>query len=125
MSSVTETLRHAFPHDQGPLISYGLPFPEACRKHVQEELHAIRVYIICSGSLAKNTSNLKDLQQALGRTVAGVRVGMKPHTFVSEVLEIVEDARAVDADLIVTLGGGSLSDAGKVVAFVSLNPPLG
>ena len=46
---------------------------------------------------------------------------MKPHTFMSEVLEIVEDARELDADLIVTLGGGSLIDAAKVVAFVRLS----
>lgn len=122
MASVQETLHHAFANDQGPFISYGLPFPEACRKHVADErFRAFRVYIICSGSLAKDTSNLKDLQQVLGHKVAGVRIGMKPHTFMSEVLEIVEDARELDADLIVTLGGGSLIDAAKVVAFVRLS----
>lgn len=38
--------------------------------------------------------------------MAGVRVGMKTHTLVGEVLEVVEEAGRVGADLIVTLGGG-------------------
>lgn len=113
-----EVLHHAFPNQQGPLISYGLPFSEACSKHIDERFKASKVYIIVSGSLAKNTSHVKDLQHALGRKVAGVRIGMKPHTFMSEVLEIVEDARIADADLILTLGGGSLIDAAKAIAFV-------
>ena len=46
---------------------------------------------------------------------------MKSHTFISEVLEIVQDAGKVEGgvDLIVTMGGGSLTDAGKIVALVS------
>ena len=78
-----------------------------------------RVYIIASASLSKNTTALKDLKEALAGKVAGVRVGMRPHTFLSEVLEVIKEVEKVDADLIVTLGGGSLSDAAKLVAFVS------
>lgn len=117
-----ETCHPAFPDAEEPLISYGLPFPETCRKHINEKFHASKIYIICSGSLARNTSNLQDLQHALSGKVAGVRIGLKPHTFISEVLQIVEDARKVDADLIITLGGGSLIDAAKAVAFVSKYP---
>ena len=117
-----ETCHPAFPDAEEPLISYGLPFPETCRKHNNEKFHASKIYIICSGSLARNTSNLHDLQQALSGKVAGIRIGIKPHTFISEVLQIVEDARKVDADLIITLGGGSLIDAAKAVAFVSNYP---
>lgn len=36
----------------------------------------------------------------------------------SEVLEIIADARRPDADLIVTLGGGNLIDGAKAVATV-------
>lgn len=52
--------------------------------------------------------------------VAGVRFGMKPHMIMSEVLEVTADARRPDADLIVTLGGGSLIDGAKAVATVCL-----
>ena len=44
---------------------------------------------------------------------------MKPHTCMSEVLEVIENVRRVDANLIVTLGGGSLIDGAKAIGFVS------
>ncbi|KAJ9268443.1 hypothetical protein DTO212C5_5405 [Paecilomyces variotii] len=47
---------------------------------------------------------------------------MKSHTLWSEVVEIVTDARAVNADLLVTLGAGSLTDGAKLVALLG---PLG
>lgn len=102
-------------------MSYGLPFPEACSRHVASTFRKSKVYIICSSSVAKNTSNLEDLQPALGNKVVGVRIGFKPHTLMSEVLEVIEDARIEHADLIVTLGWGSLIDAAKVVALVLSN----
>lgn len=116
--NAAETFRSAFPDHESPKISYGLPFPEACRRHVEATFHASRVYIICSGSLARQTDALRDLQCALGDKVAGTRVGMKPHTLWSDVLDIVHDARDVKADLLVTLGGGSLTDGAKIIALV-------
>ena len=101
------------------LISYDLFFPEACLKHVVTTFRKSKVYIICSGSLARNTSSLGELQHALGNMVAGTRIGMRPHTFMTEVLETINHVRRVDADLIIVLGGGSLIDAAKVVAIVS------
>ena len=117
-STATEICRPTWTDQNEPRVSYGLPFPETTRKHADQTFKASRVYIIASTSLARNTSNLKDLENALGYKVVGVRVGMKPHTFMSEVLEIIHDAHKVDIDLIITLGGGSLSDAAKLVAFV-------
>lgn len=110
---------YAFPNNQGPLLSYNCPFQETCRRYIDEMFKASRIFIICSGSLAKNTSHLEDLQNALFGKLAAVRIGMKPHTLMSEVMEIIRLARSVDADMIVTLGGGSLIDAAKAVAFVS------
>ncbi|MCJ1452104.1 hypothetical protein MMC28_002445 [Mycoblastus sanguinarius] len=112
-----ETCRPAWADKDEPLISYGLPFPKTCRKHIDSTFKASKVYIISSGSLARETSNLADLQNELGDKVAGIRIGMKPHTFMSEVLDVVRDARKVDADLIVSIGGGSVTDAAKLVAF--------
>ena len=117
-----ETCRPAWADKDEPLISYGLPFPKTCRKHIDSTFKASKVYIISSGSLARETSNLADLQNELGDKVAGIRIGMKPHTFMSEVLDVVRDARKVDADLIVSIGGGSVTDAAKLVAFVSCRP---
>lgn len=43
---------------------------------------------------------------------------MQSHTLWSEVLEIAEEARNAKADLILTLGAGSLTDGAKIVALV-------
>lgn len=114
-----ETVRAAFADRPRPLLSYGIPFPAAAAHHVRETFQAARVYVICSGSLARNTDVLDRLRQALGPdTVVGVRVGMQSHTLWSEVLEIVHDVRRVEADLLITVGGGSLTDGAKVIALV-------
>lgn len=115
-----ETIFSAFSEHPKPLVSYGLTFVEACQKHVETTFHASRIFIISSGSLAKNTDVLSTLQSTLNGRVAGTRIGMKPHTLFSEVVEVVRDCRKVNTDLIITLGGGSLIDAAKLIAFVSL-----
>lgn len=119
--SHSETYRLAFPGTEYPYISHGLPFPEACAKHVNDTFKASRVYIIASGSLSKNTDHVKQLQEALGGKIVGIRGGMTPHTRWSEVLEIAEECRKTQADLIVTLGAGSLTDGAKIVSLVSSN----
>jgi alcohol dehydrogenase class IV len=113
-----EIVRPAFDDVSGPHISYNLPFDKAATKHVVETFAADRVYILASGSLCRNTKFVQQLQDALGRRVAGVRKGMTPHTLWSEVLEVVEECRRVKADLLITIGGGSLTDAAKLVALV-------
>ena len=120
---MTETVRCAFADRSRPLLSYGIPFPASAKRHVTRTFNASHVYIICSGSLARNTDSLQQLKAALGEDrVAGVRIGMKSHTLWSEVVEIVQDARRVEADLIITLGAGSLTDGAKIVAMVCSRP---
>ena len=118
MATEEETYRPAFPTRDYPHISYGLPFPQASAKHVLSTFNASRVYILSSGSLARNTDALIRLQAALGDKVVGTRIGMKSHTMWSEVLQVTREARALGADLLITLGAGSLTDAAKIVAFV-------
>ena len=116
---MSETLIPTFTAGKNePKISYGLPFYEACRKHVQNTFQASRIYIISSASLAKNTEALAHLQSALGDRVAGTRIGMRPHTQWGDILEIVQEAQNVKADLLITLGAGSLTDGAKIIALV-------
>ncbi|GFF55955.1 lactaldehyde reductase, partial [Aspergillus udagawae] len=113
-----ETVRPAFADRPRPLLSYGIPFPAAAAHHVVDTFGASKIYIICSGSLARNTDALDRLTTALGpEKVVGRRIGMQSHTLWSEVLEIVHDARRVEADLLLTLGAGSLTDGAKVAAL--------
>ncbi|GIC93845.1 iron-containing alcohol dehydrogenase [Aspergillus udagawae] len=117
-----ETVRPAFADRPRPLLSYGIPFPAAAAHHVVDTFGASKIYIICSGSLARNTDALDRLTTALGpEKVVGRRIGMQSHTLWSEVLEIVHDARRVEADLLLTLGAGSLTDGAKVAALALAN----
>ena len=116
---MSETVRTAFADEPRPLLSYGIPFPLAAARHVPGIFNASRVYIICSGSLTRNTDSLERLKGALGEDkVVGVRVGMKSHTLWSEVFKIVQDEKQVGADLLLTLGAGSVTDGAKIVALV-------
>lgn len=114
-----EVFREAFSNAPGPHISYNLPLDQACAKHVVNTFAAERVYILASGSLCRNTKYVQQLQQALGSQVVGTRQGMTPHTLWSECLEVAEECRTLRADILVTLGAGSLTDAAKIVALVS------
>ncbi|TVY35688.1 Dehydrogenase [Lachnellula subtilissima] len=108
------------PSKDFPIVSWGLPFPEACVKHMSDTLHTSKAYIIVSGSLSRNTDALQRLESALGGDrVVGVRKGMTPHTLYSELLTVAEDVKRSGADCIVTLGGGSLIDGAKGMVFVS------
>ncbi|KZO92132.1 Dehydroquinate synthase-like protein [Calocera viscosa TUFC12733] len=125
----TEVYHQAFPdHGDRPnpagirgYISYGIPFPEACAKHVDDTFHATRVYIIASRTLAETTSALELLKGALESKVVGVRVGMTSHTLWSECVDVTNECRKLGVDLIVTLGGGSLTDAAKLIALALAN----
>lgn len=59
-------------------------------------------HFISSASLSKNTEALVSLQLALGGKLVGTRVGMKPHTLWSDILQIVKEAQDVGADLLIT-----------------------
>lgn len=116
---MSETVRPAFTGRQHPLLSYGIAFPAAAARHISETFSASRVFAICSGSLAHNTDALNRLTTALGpEKIVGRRIGMQSHTLWSEVLEIVEHARGLQVDLLLTLGAGSLTDGAKIVALV-------
>ncbi|KAF8860983.1 Dehydroquinate synthase-like protein [Acephala macrosclerotiorum] len=111
----------SIPRQSYPARQYGIPFTEACVQHVREKINASKVYLIAGKSLTEKTSFTSDLQNALGSSLVKTRVGMTPHTLMFEVLEIVEECTSWNADCIVTLGGGSLSDAAKVITFALAN----
>ena len=119
-----ETVRPAFEGRERPLLSYGIAFPAATARHLNDTFQASRVYVICSGSLARNTDVMNQLETSLGPDkLVGHRIGMRSHTFWSEVLQIAEEVRTVHADLLLTVGAGSLTDGAKIIALVSIPFP--
>lgn len=80
-----------------------------------ERAAAQRVLLVASNSLAQATDEFAELQAALGASCAGLFHDIRAHTPRSDVMRTLQAARAVDADLLVSLGGGSIIDACKVV----------
>jgi maleylacetate reductase len=95
-------------------IVYGKPAAEALKAEAQR-LDATRVFLMVSGTMNRETDAVETLRAALGNRFAGLHDRMPPHTPRDAVIEAANAARAAGADLLVTFGGGSLTDAGKVV----------
>jgi maleylacetate reductase len=82
---------------------------------------AQRVFLMVSGTLHRQTDEIAKMQRALGNRCVGVFDRMPPHTPRSAVLAATDRAREANADLIVTIGGGSITDGAKAVQFCLAN----
>lgn len=74
-----------------------------------------RALLMVSRSLRKETQVVAKVEQALGAACVGCYEGMPAHTPREAVIEAAEMARRCSADVLVTIGGGSLTDAAKGV----------
>lgn len=118
----TESIERFDPDREFPIITYGLPYPEACAKHLTTTLNSQKPFLVVSESLSKTTDVVQRLTSALNNDnvkVVGTHIGMRPHTYYSEVLQVLHEVKDSAADAIVTVGGGSLIDGAKAVSFVS------
>ena len=75
------------------------------------------MFLLVSTTLRQKTNEISDIEDALGDRIATVHDGIAPHGPRTDVLKAIEAARAVDTDLVITVGGGSVTDAGKVIAL--------
>jgi len=78
-------------------------------------LGARRVFALASGTLARAVPLEEAMRTALGERLVGFATGIRAHTPRDDVVAAAAKARAARADLIVTVGGGSVTDAGKMV----------
>ena len=97
-------------------VIYGRPFAEAVKEQV-EQSGATALFLLASGTLARETGLVGQVREALGNRLAGVHARIGAHTPRTDVVDAANAARAAGADLLVTLGGGSVTDAAKMVAF--------
>ncbi|WP_425404932.1 iron-containing alcohol dehydrogenase [Hwanghaeella sp.] len=101
-------------------IIYGKPAATAVADSV-ERYDARRVLIMASGTLARETDEVRRIKDALGSRCIGTFAEMPPHTPRTAVIKATAQARAAQADLIVTLGGGSITDGAKAVQLCLAN----
>ena len=99
-------------------ISYGLPFQETVAKHVVHTFGASRVYVLASRTLVETTSAFHDLESSLAGRIVGMKTGIRAPTFWNDVLVMKRECEEANVDVIITLGGGTLTDAAKLLSLV-------
>jgi len=105
---------YRFPAMEG--VIFGRSFVKALAQEV-DRLDARAVFVLASGTLARTTDTIDRLRQVLGNRIAGVCAKIGAHTPRNDVVAAANAAREVGADLLVTVGGGSVTDAAKMVGL--------
>ena len=95
-------------------LIYGKPAAAALADEV-ERIGAKRVFLVVSGTMNRTTDEVEKVRAALGSRYAGTYDSIPPFTPRSAVLEAARLARSVGTDLLVTFGGGSVTEGGKMV----------
>ena len=95
-------------------VLFGQPAAAAVATEV-ERLGARRAFLMVSGTLNRETDEIAKIRDALGGRCAGLFDQMPPHTPRHAVIAAADAARRAEADLIVTVGGGSITDGAKAV----------
>ncbi|MDB5489619.1 MAG: iron-containing alcohol dehydrogenase [Reyranella sp.] len=101
-------------------VVFGRPAAEAVAELVERQ-GAARVFLMVSGTLNRETDEIEKLRRALGNKCVGTFDKMPAHSPRAAVVAASEQAREARADLIVTLGGGSITDAAKAVQLCLAN----
>ena len=101
-------------------VVFGQPAAEAVAAQL-DRLHLSRAFLMVSGTLNRNTDEIDKIRKSLGRRYVGSFDAMPPHTPREAVVAAAEQARTAGADIIVTVGGGSITDGAKAVQLCLAN----
>ena len=101
-------------------VRYGAPFAEAVASEA-EHVDAQRVFVLASGTLVRETDCIERLKSTLSGKFVGLYNEVGAHTPRDAVVAAANQAREAGADLIVTLGGGSVTDGGKMMVLCLAN----
>lgn len=95
-------------------VQLGTPVQEALAAELRA-LPAVRVFVVISGTLSRQTAVVGQLKQCLGDRLVGIFDAMGAHSPRPDVLSALAAARAADAGVLLAVGGGSIIDACKVI----------
>jgi maleylacetate reductase len=101
-------------------VVFGRPAAAAVVEQM-DRLGASRAFLMVSGTLNRETDEIEKIRNSLGVRCAATFDAMPPHTPREAVITAAEQARAAKADLIVTVGGGSITDGAKAVQICLAN----
>ena len=82
-----------------------------------DRLGAKRVFVLTGRTLNTKTDEVEKVRTALGERFAGVHDDMPSHSPRTSVVDCANAAREAGTDLLVTFGGGSVTDGGKAVTI--------
>jgi len=105
---------HRFPPMER--VIYGIPLAEALAQEI-ERTGAHAVYVLASGTLSRETGVIDTVRSVLGNKLAGVCAKIGAHTPRPDVVAAANAAREAKADALLTVGGGSVTDAAKMVGL--------
>ena len=97
-------------------VVYGKPVTEALAQEI-ERIGANAVYVLASGTLTRQTGVVDSVRGVLGNKFAGLCSKIGAHTPRVDVVAAANAAREVRADALLTVGGGSVTDAAKMVGL--------
>jgi maleylacetate reductase len=101
-------------------VVFGRPASGAILEQL-DRLGAQRAFLMVSGTLNRETDEIEKIRRALGPRCVGTFDAMPPHTPRAAVIAAADQARTAGADLIVTIGGGSITDGAKAVQLCLAN----
>lgn len=98
-------------------VTMGVPAGEAIADQAGQ-MGCKKVFLLASSSLREHTDEIQKIEAGLGASHAGTHSGIAPHAPRADVLKAADAARNAGADLIVSVGGGSATDAAKIVSLL-------
>jgi maleylacetate reductase len=101
-------------------VVFGRPAAEALVEQL-DRLNAARAFLMVSGTLNRETDEIGKIRRALGARCVATFDAMPAHTPRAAVIAAANQARDADADIIVTIGGGSITDGAKAVQLCLAN----
>jgi len=101
-------------------VHVGAAFAEAAATEA-DWLGAQRIFLMVGGTISRETDWVTQLAERLGERLVGSWSRMSAHTPRTDVIAATAAARAARPDLLITLGGGSVTDAGKMVRLCLAN----
>lgn len=94
-------------------VHFGIPAAEALRQEIEQRASE-RVVIVTSRTLNRTTPVVSNLAHSLGDRVVGIFDQCVEHTPRESVIELAAVLRQARADLVVSLGGGTVIDTVKI-----------
>ena len=101
-------------------VVFGRPAAEAIVEQM-DRLGAASAFLMVSGTLNRETDEIAKIRRRWARAASASFDAMPAHTPRSAVIAAANQARAAEADLIVTVGGGSITDGAKAVQLCLAN----